>query len=92
MLGSQTFAYVAIDVLNHHHRIINHQPDGDGQTAQRHQIQCSAEDFDEKECGDHGERQTYGGDDSNPCLPEENKQNHDCQEAANQDGIANAAH
>ena len=83
---------MAVDVFHHHHRIIDHQADGDGQPSQRHQIERAAEQADKKECRYHGQRQARRRHQGDSPIPQESKQNHHRQKPADQDSVADARH
>src|SRR5713101_7106774 len=77
-----------VNVFDHHHRVVNHQPDGDGQAAERHQVERAAHQAHEKESAGGSERKRDGGDHGAPRLAEESEQDQDGQQAAEKDGIA----
>ena len=83
---------MAVDVFHHHHRIIDHQADGDGQTSQRHQIERAAKQADKKECRYHGQRQARRRHQGDSPIAQESKQNHHRQNPADQDSVADTRH
>ena len=83
---------MAVDVFNDHHRVVNDQPDGDGDPSQRHQVERAAEQVHEEECADDGEGKGNGGDQSGAAFAQKKEENNYGENASDQDGVADAGH
>ena len=88
--AARAFVGAAMNVLDHHHRIVDDQADGDGEAAHRHQVDGAAEEPHEDEGRDHGERQRDRGDQRQPPVAQEDEQHDDREQAADQDRVAHA--
>ena len=62
------------DVLDHDHRVVDDQADGDGQAAQRHQVQRVARQVEEHEADDQAQGNGERGDQRRPHALEEQQQ------------------
>ena len=62
--GHRIFAvlHVAVDVLAHHHRVVDQDADDERQRHQRHHVDGEADRIHEEERGDHRGRQRQRGD------------------------------
>ncbi len=65
------------DVLDHDHGVVDDQPDGDGQAAQRHQVERVAGQVEEDEADDEAERDRERGDQRGPDALEEQQEDDD---------------
>ena len=77
-----------MNVLHHHHRIVDHQADGDGEAAHRHQVDRSAEQAQEHERRNHRHRQRDRGDQRQPEVAQEDDQHDDREKAADENRVA----
>ena len=66
-------AQVPVDVFDDHHGVVNDQPDGDGETAERHQVNRPAENAHEEKRADDGDGKRGGGNERGPALAQEEK-------------------
>ena len=76
-----------MDVLHDHNRIVNDQTDGDRQASHRHQIDRAAEDMEEHERGDDGQRQREGRNECQPHVPQKGDQHDEGEKSADQDRV-----
>ena len=84
------FAGAAMNVLDDDHRIVDHEADGDGQAAERHQVDRPAEQPHEDERRNDRHRQRDRGNHRQPPVAKEDEQDDDREEAADEDGVADA--
>ena len=70
------------------HGVVDDQADGDGQAAQRHQVQRVAGQVEEDEGDDEAQRDRQRRDQRGPPALEEQQQDQDAQQAADDDGVA----
>ena len=80
-----------MDVLDHDHRIVDHQADRHGEPAHRHQVDRFAEQPHQEESGEHRERQGTGGHQCQADVAQEHEQHQHREEAADHDGVARVA-
>ena len=88
--GLAAFTRSSMDVLHDHHRIVDDEADGDGKPAERHQVDRSAEEPHERECGDDGHRQRHGRNEGEPPIAQEHEEDRDREQASNQNGVSHA--
>ena len=86
------FAGIAVqhDVFDDHDGIVDHQPDGCGQPAQRHQVETLAQEFERDEGHQNRDRNDQSGDDRCSPVAQEDHQDDGGQNQAQQNGIAHA--
>jgi hypothetical protein len=86
--GLVSFRRPPVDVLNHHHGIVNDQADGDGESTHRHQVDRTVEEPQEHERRDDRERQRRCGNQRQPDVAEEQNQDYHGEDAADENGVA----
>jgi hypothetical protein len=86
----RSFVRAAMDVLHHHHGVVDDQADRDREAAHRHLIDRAAEDPHEDEGGDDRQRQRQRGDGGQAHVAQEDDEDDDGEEPADQDRVAHA--
>src|SRR4029077_9760299 len=89
--GRLAEAQVPVNILDHHDSVIDDQPDGDCQAAQRHQVERAAENLQEEESADHGEGKRNGGNESGAYVAQKTEENQHSEDRANQNCVTNAS-
>ncbi len=78
------------DVLHHHDGVVDHQPDGGGETAQRHQVEALAQQAQRDERDRDGGGNHQAGDERSAPIAQEQHHDQRGQHEAQQDGVAHA--
>ena len=78
------------DVFHHHDGVVDHQPDGRGQSAQRHQVETLAEQLERDEGHSNGDRNHQSRHQRCAPVAKENHQNDRSQNQAEQNRVAHA--
>ncbi len=87
-LAAAAFCQTPMDVFDHHHRIVDHQADGDRHPAHRHQVDRLAEQPHDEERRDDSQRQCACGHGGEPPVAQEQEQDDDGEGGADEDGVA----
>ncbi len=89
--GSKPLLDVPADGLHHHDGVVDDQPDGHRQAAERHQVQALTEAPDGKEGGRQGQGHGQRGRQPGPEVAQEERDHAHAQGDADQDGVAHGA-
>ena len=82
----------ALDVLDHYDGVVDHQPDGDRQSAEGHQVQRLVSQVEAQQCDRHRHGQRQGGRHGRPPAAQEEQQHRDRERAPHQHRVPNAGH
>ena len=80
----------AMHALDDHDGVVDHESDGDGEPAHRHEVDRLVEDAHHGEGREHRKRQRHGRDDREPPVAKEDEEHDHGEEAADQDRVAHA--
>ena len=78
------------DVLDHHDRVVDHQPDSRCQSAQGHQVKALAGDAEKENGHRHGDRNDQAGDERRSPVMEKEEQDDAGQHQADENSVADA--
>ena len=78
------------NVFNHHDGVVDHQADGRGQSAQRHQVEALANDPESKNGDGDGDRDDEAGDQRASPVAQEEEEDDAGQDEPDEDGVAHA--
>jgi hypothetical protein len=78
------------DVLHHHDGVVDHQADGGGQAAQRHQVEALADQPQHQHGDRNGDRNDQAGNQRGGPVAQEEKENDAGQDQSDEDGVAHA--
>ncbi len=79
------------DVLQHHDRVVHQHADRERDAAERHDVERQVEHVHHEEGADHRHRDREAGDEGGAGVAQEQVQDQDCQQAADQRGLAHLA-
>ena len=80
--------HVPDDILGDHHRVIDHQPDGDRHRAERHQVERLPSQGHHEHRDGEGQRDRRCADRGDACVPQEEEQHDHGECGANQHRVA----
>ncbi len=81
------FGQVPRDVLDDHHRVVDDEPDGHRQPAERHQVQRVAGEIEKDEADDEAQGNRECGDERGSEALEEQEQDEHAERTADDDGV-----